>query len=330
MSVQYKDYYRILGVRRDASRDVIQKAFRLLALKYHPDRNKFSFAEEKFKEINEAYEVLGDPEKRKRYDALGNGWEQGARFNSPPNGKERQSDFSGNEKTHTSSETSDSGGGFSRFFRTFFGNGEKKSDSFHSKFQQKRRSNNHLKRGPDIEAVLELSLEEAYHGNAKCVELSWNERDRNGNSWSEHKRFELRIPPGTKNGTRIRLTGQGGNGKNGGLAGDLYMRVRISPHPQFFLRGYDLESRVRVTPYEAALGSVIEVPTLNGSTKVRLPEGTNSGKRLRLDYRGLMKKDHRRGHQYILVEIVVPHRLTKEEKEAYHQLAKVSKQRVRM
>ncbi len=322
MTATYKDYYEILGVDRKASQDEIQKAYRKLARQYHPDINKESGSEDKFKEINEAYEVLRDPEKRKRYDSLGNNWKAGQDFTPPPGWDNVHFEF------HTTPGFDESGfdpfsdGGFSEFFESLFG-GQRGFSSFGGH----QRSSVHpgagfqrTQRGSDVEAEMEVSLEEVYRSVTKSVEL----QSQSPNEYPHIRKYDVKIPPGTKDGTRIRLSGQGGNGRAGGQAGDLFIRIRIRSHPTFQVKDFDLETEFPVAPWEAALGADVKAPTLDGPVTVHLPSGISSGQRIRLQKKGLPKKDGSHGDEYLRVKIVVPKQLTKEEEEAFQTLAKVS------
>lgn len=331
MAVKYKDYYEILGVDRGADQDEIQKAFRKLARKYHPDVNQDAGDGEKFKEISEAYEVLRDPEKRKRYDSLGPDWRAGQDFRPPPGWENvhfefRQGPGGGFGFSGSGFDSAFGPGGFSDFFEAIFG-GRGGSDPFGELRREAGRTGRgrgghsgyagFAGRGHDAETELEIPLEDAYHGAVKTIQLQTDGGTR--------KSLEVKIPPGTRDGTRIRLGGQGAPGVGGGTSGDLYIRVRLAPHPVFKVKdGYDLEADLKVAPWEAALGAEIKAPTLDGPVTVRLPAGTGSGKRMRLRDKGLPKKGGGRGDLYLRVMIVVPNRPGGEERRAYEELARVS------
>lgn len=319
MAVKFHDYYETLGVSRTASQEEIHKAYRKLARKYHPDVNKEKGAEEKFKQITEAYEVLRDPEKRKRYDALGPHWREGQDFTPPPGwehfefrrypGEGGGFDFGGFR----------SGGGFSDFFEMLFGEGL-------GGFARGRRTagpgvREWAVRGQDEEAEFTISLEDAYRGATKTVTLQTLEAAPDGTVRPKTRQFEVRIPAGVAEGARIRLAGQGGAGIGGGPAGDLLLRVHIAPHPVFQLQGHDLLTTVSVAPWEAALGAKIDVPTLDGVVKMTIPPGTQGGQRFRLRGKGLPKERGERGDLYVTVQIAVPKILTPEERELFQQLA---------
>jgi curved DNA-binding protein len=288
---------------------------------YHPDINRSPLAEEKFKNINEAYEVLRDPLKRRQYNALGSGWREGQEFRPPPNWKT-------NGKTHTNpknngaqqQEEPPKSSGFSDFFDTFFG-------SFRNRADRKQREQRYgwAKRGHDIEATLTLSLEEVYHCAQKSIEVEVRDLTDTGETVTRRKRYEVKIPQGTKNGSKIRLVGQGGLGAHGGQDGDLYINVIISPQPPFTLVDFDLETTVKVEPWQAALGAEIQVQTVEGWAKIHLPQRTQSGKCLRLRNKGLLKRNHLRGDQYVRIEIGFPRFHSLEERKAYETLARIAK-----
>ncbi|MEW6299872.1 MAG: DnaJ C-terminal domain-containing protein [Thermodesulfobacteriota bacterium] len=322
MAVKFHDYYETLGVSRTASQEEIQKAYRKLARKYHPDVNKEKGAEEKFKQITEAYEVLKDPEKRKKYDALGPNWREGQDFTPPPGwehfefrefrrapGGASEFDFGGFP----------GGGGFSDFFEMLFGEGL-------GGFARGRRTagpgvREWSMRGQDQEAEITVTLEDAYRGATKTVALQTLESGPDGTVRPKARQYEVRIPAGVTEGARIRLAGQGGAGVGGGQAGDLFLRVHIAPHPVFQLQDHDLLVTVPVAPWEAALGAKIDVPTLDGAVKMTIPPGTQGGQRFRLRGKGLPKERGERGDLYATVQIAVPRTLTAEERELFQKLA---------
>lgn len=327
MGVTFQDYYQTLGVDRSATEKEIKTAYRKLARQWHPDlhteKDKDS-AEEKFKKINEAYEVLSDPEKRARYDRLGANWRSGQDFSPPP-------DMGGPQYyTHTGNS------GFSDFFEAFFGGGG-------AGFGRRARS---PRRGPvpgrDVESNLDLTVEEVYRGGEKNLQLSGREicpecggDGFNGNSvcsrcggtgaTSSTRSLAVKIPPGVHDGSRIRLKGLGGEGLGGGPRGDLYLKVRLLPHPVYRVEGSDLETIATITPDQAVLGGQATVPTLDGPVKMKVPAGTRSGSRLRLRGKG-MPHPGGRGDQYVSVKIDIPDRLTAEEENLYRQLAALRKE----
>jgi curved DNA-binding protein len=305
MAVGYRDYYEVLGVSRDASAEEIQAAYRRLARQYHPDVNKDPGAEDRFKEIAEAYEVLRDPEKRERYDRLGPNWRAGQDVGSAPG----SDGFEGFDDVRVGFGGGDFGGAdFSDFFEGLFGGRTRarrgaRAGGFGSGFST---------RGSDQEVVLELSLEEAAAGGTRQVSLA------------DGRTYEVNIPPGVRDDQRIRLAGEGGRGLSGGPPGDLFLRVRLKPHPRFRLNGRDLELDVPVAPWEAALGATVDVPTLHGHARLKVPAHSSCGRRLRLRGEG-MPSERGAGDLYAVVEIVVPKRLRREERRLYERLAEVSK-----
>lgn len=329
MAVKFRDYYEILGVKRDASQEEVQKAFRKLARKYHPDVNKEAGAEDKFKELNEAYEVLRDPEKRKRYDTLGPNWHTGQDFQPPPDWGNGQYTF---RQGPGGFEFRSFGGGsgFSDFFDMLFGDlgrfqsaqgGFQEEPEFAGRpFGSRARST----RGSDAETEMEITLDEAYHGSTKAIELVVQESGPRGNVTSQRKRYDVKIPAGIRDGMKIRLGGQGGQGSGGGTAGDLFIKVRIAPHPLYTVKESNLETSVEVPAYVAALGGDASVPTLDGPVSVKVPAGTSSGKKLRLKGKGLPIKGGDRGDLYARIMISVPKTLSEEERKAYEELKKVS------
>jgi curved DNA-binding protein len=304
MAVAFKDYYESLGVPRDASAEDIRRAYRKLARQYHPDVNKEPGAEDRFKEISEAYEVLRDDEKRARYDRLGQNWRAGEDVSGAPGFDETftQGDGSGGVRF-------DFGGGdFSDFFEGMFGGRARRAGGTagRSGFQ------GFAMRGGDHEAVLELTLEEAAHGGKRRISLG------------DGRDFEVEIPRGVRDGQRIRLAGQGGAGVGNGPAGDLFLRVRMRPHPHFRVDGRDLYTDLPVAPWEAALGATVPVRTLDGTAQVKVPAGSSSGRRLRLRGQGLPSADGPPGDLYAVIQIHVPKRLNKDERELFERLAAVS------
>jgi curved DNA-binding protein len=291
--MDYQDYYKILGVERNADEKVIRKAYRDLARKFHPDRNPGDKkAEAKFKQINEAYEVLSDPEKRVRYDQLGPNYQQWQRMGGQ--GGNSWSDFGGGSNYRTG----DFGDNFSDFFSSIFGGG------------RQRETYRQPIRGRDLEQPIEITLEEAYHGTERVL-------NRGG------KRRTIRIPPGAKDGTRIRVAGEGEPGYASAQPGDLFLIVSIRPHPIFECREDDLYTDLKVNLYTAVLGGEILVPTLAGDVKLRIPAGTQSGKTIRIADRGMphLREPEEKGDLYVRVLIQVPTNLSDEERTLFRKLA---------
>jgi curved DNA-binding protein len=295
MAVEYKDYYDVLGVARQATQDDIRRAYRKLAREYHPDLNQDDGAEDRFKEIGEAYEVLSDPDKRERYDRLGSQWR--TREQAPGAGSFE--DFFERQGYGDDVRVEFGDGDFSEFFSRLFGEGAATARSGPP-------------RGRDHEAVLELSLEEALAGGRRRLSLE------------DGRDLEVNIPPGVREGQRIRLAGHGAGGRDGAPSGDLYLHVRLKPHPRFRRRGEDLDLDLPVAPWEAALGATVPVPTLTGTAQVRVPAGSSSGRRLRLRGRGLPKQAGGHGDLRAIVKVTVPKHLSDEERELFEKLAEVS------
>ncbi len=308
MPVRFKDYYETLGVARQASHGEVRKSYRKLARKYHPDVNKSPEAEGKFKEIAEAYEVLGDPQKRKKYDEYGMNYHSGDEFRPSPGAGEEAYRFYGDPSA--SGFTSDDLGGFSDFFETLFGGRGGMGQSF-------RRA-----RGQDHEAGITISLEDAFHGVKKSISLQTARLDEHGRVQRQTKNYNVRIPPGTVDGVKIRLAGQGGAGPFEGSAGDLYLHVSIAPHPIFKWSGKNLEVTVPIAPWEAVLGARITVITMDGKASLTVGAGTQSGQKFRLRGKGF--SGNKPGDLIITVKIAVPHSVSANERKLYEELAKKS------
>ncbi len=316
MPVQFRDYYETLGVPKAATDDEIRSAFRKLARKYHPDVAKDKkAAEEKFKEINEAYEVLGDSEKRKKYDQLGADWNRPGGFHPPPDWQ-RQGQQPGGGSYQWGGDGGGvqfefDGTGFSDFFEAFFGGG--RGRSAFGGFGGRQAT---AERGADVEADIMVTLEEALHGSTRTVSLR-----RAGSDKVEN--YQVKIPRGVHEGQRIRLRGQGEAGIRGGKSGDLFLRVRLARHPDFTVEGSDLMHDLKIQPWQAVLGTELVVPTLEGNVRLKIPPGTQGGQRFRLRERGLPTASGKRGDLYVVVQINVPKKLTEREREIWGELAKV-------
>ena len=315
MAVKFQDYYETLGVDRKATQDEIRRAYRKLARKYHPDVNSEKGAEDKFKGINEANEVLKDPEKRKLYDQLGADWKAGQDFKPPRDWEDVHFAYRG---APPKGEDYGFGGGFSDFFETIFGGrpGGRTAGA--------GQPAGWAMRGLDHEAEIVVTLDEAFRGGLRTVTLQGREVDPQGRLRSVTKTYKVRIPEGVTDGGRIRLPGKGGEGMSGGTAGDLYLRVHIEPHPTFRLEGHDLRMEVPVTPWEAALGATVEVPVLDGTVSLKIPPGVQSGQKLRLKGKGFPKQKGGRGALLARVKIVVPEKISPEERELFEALARTS------
>ncbi|MBU1664858.1 MAG: DnaJ domain-containing protein [Gammaproteobacteria bacterium] len=296
--MKYKDYYQILGVARDASKEEIKKAYRRMARKYHPDVSKEVAAEEKFKEVNEANEVLSDAEKRAAYDQLGTSYRPGQDFRPPPGwaGGAGGGDFAGED--------------FSDLFSQLFGArkqaGASRRHGFHG--------GGGAPAGQDVEASLTLTLEEAYHGVEKHLSLSAQDGTRD---------VKLRVPAGALSGKRLRVPGKGQRSPYGGAAGNLYLVIQIAPNARYRLENKDIYLDTPIAAWEAALGTAITVPTLNGNVRVKVPAGTRSGQKLRLSGRG-MPVAGGAGDFYVQLQVVLPATLSEAERALYEQLAKLA------
>lgn len=305
--MEYQDYYKILGVARTATADEIKKAYRRLAHKFHPDVSKEPNAEAKFKEVQEAYEVLKDPEKRAAYDQLGNQWKSGEQFRPPPDWGSGF-EFRGGGLHEDLFE----GEGFSDFFSTLFGaRGSPFSGSSSSGGTRHRT-------GRDHHARLEIDLADSFHGATRTIELKRPEVGPDGALEVRTHTVRVTIPVGVIDGQMIRLAGQGEPG-HGGRAGDLLLEVHILPHPQFELQGRDVTLTLPVAPWEAALGASVTVPTLGGDVAMQIPAGAQSGQKLRLRGRGLPGPSGA-GDQYVQLRVVLPPANSAEARELYEQM----------
>jgi curved DNA-binding protein len=316
MAVKFQDYYQTLGVPRTASPEEIKQAFRKLARIHHPDVAKNKAAgEAKFKEINEAYEVLGDPEKRRRYDELGENWQQGPAGPAHAGANwERATPGEGGFEF--------GGTGFSDFFESFFGGGHGAFGSFRrSKGRFSEDEEPQAYQGQDVEADLMVTLEEALHGSLRKVTLR---RPGANGSVERAETYQVKIPAGVREGQRIRLAGKGESGAGGGAPGDLFLRVRLARHPDLSVQGADLYFDLDLAPWEAVLGAQIKIPTLDGTTSLRVPAGTVAGSRLRLRGLGLPNEGGERGDLYAVVRITTPAGVSGQERTAWEELARAS------
>jgi len=298
--MKYKDYYEVLGVSRSATQAEIKAAYRKLARKYHPDVSKERNAEERFKDIAEAYQTLKDQEKRAAYDQLGK-QQTGQDFRPPPDWQQRYTD------THFSFDDID----LADLFAGFRG--------------ARSRGPRSPVAGQDYEAVVHLTLEEAYHGTQVNVDLSVPEYDTQGVMRRVPQVFNARIPKGATDGQRLRVPGKGGPGINGGRPGDLYLTIALHPHSLFRVSGHDLYLDLPLAPWEAVLGASIEVPTPVGRVRLKIPAGTRAGQQLRLPKRGLPKPHSGAGDLYAIVQIVVPSETSEQERLLFKQLADSSR-----
>ena len=329
--MEYKDYYDILGVSRDADQDEIRRAFRRLARKHHPDVNPGDEeAEERFKEINEAYEVLSDPEKRQKYDRLGSEWQRyqqagggtegfdwGRWTSETPGGPGGQRVYVRHGSPEDLEDLFGGGGAFSDFFSQIFGGmGGRAQTTRRAQpgarpggFEYRARP----RPGRDFEQEVEISLQEAYHGTTRVLQ-------RDG------RRLEVRIPPGARTGTRVRLAGEGQPGAAGGEAGDLYLQVKVRPDPKFEREGDDLRTTVAVDLFTVVLGGEVRVPTLSGAVMLSVPEGTQNGRVFRLRGKGMpkLRNPDEHGDLYAEVSVQLPTDLSPRQRELFEELKRVS------
>jgi curved DNA-binding protein len=298
------DFYQVLGLPRDADADEIQRAYRKLARAYHPDVNADPAAENRFKEISEAYDVLSDPETRRRYDAFGRDFRQVPEDVDPDAWRRARA-------AGARSRGQEPGGGFS------FSGGDIDLDDLLGTFFSGRGGRTGRPRGAvrgaDQEAELELTVEEAYQGTRKSITLAAGDSTR--------RSFDVTVPPGVTDGQRIRLSGQGARGSGGAQSGDLYLVVRIAPHPRYRLDGRDLYAELLLSPWEAVLGTSVPLDTPGGEVKVKVPGGTSSGRQIRLRGRGLPSTKGKAGDLFAEARIMVPPRLTRTERRLFEQLA---------
>ncbi len=310
--MEYKDYYQIMGVKRNASQEEIKKAYRKLARKYHPDVSKESNAELRFKELGEAYEVLKDPQKRAAYDRLGGNWKAGQEFRPPP-GWDQGFEFNGG------------GQGFSDFFDSLFGQGfahgfDKGGARQRGRSRPDFRSR-HPAKGEDVQTTLEIELEESYQGATRSVELPVADAGGiMGRFKPKGKTLSVRIPKGIRDGQQIRLAGQGQAGSHGGPAGDLLIKVAFRAHRIYRTEGRDVFLDLPVTPWEAALGATVKTPTPLGAVDIKIPAGSASDRKLRLKGRGLPGEPA--GDFYVVLKIAAPPVQSSEERVAYEELAR--------
>ena len=305
--MDYKDYYKVLGVDRNASQDDIKKRYRRLARQYHPDVNPDNKeAEEMFKDINEAYQVLSDPEKRKKFDQLGSSWQQWQRAGQDPRGFDWSQWSGGGPSSRTRTDYVDlndlfGSSEFSDFFQQIFGGmggaGGRQSPRSQS--------------GQDYEYSVEVSLEEAFHGTKRVLQTN------------DNRRLEVSIPPGARTGSRVRIAGKGGAGYGRGTSGDLYLRIQVKPHTKFRQQSDDLHTDLPLDLYTAVLGAETKVPTLSGSVMLTIPPETQNGRTFRLRGQGMptLKNPKERGDLYVRVNIVVPEKLTQEEQDLFRELS---------
>lgn len=300
--MEYRDYYKVLGVDKNASAENIKKQYRRLARQYHPDVSKEKNAEEKFKEVQEAYEVLKDPAKRNAYDQISSQSHRKADFTPPP-GWEFQ------RRSSAGTETSFDGGGFSDFFESLFG-----------QQAQGHRRQAFKQRGQDQHSKITISVEEAFSGGRRLIQLQQPVLDpATGEMKLETRSLNVKIPAGVSAGQQIRLTGQGGSGINGGRNGDLFLEIELADHPFYNVKNRDVYLHCPVAPWEAALSTKITVPTLGGNVELSIPAGSQTGKKLRLKGRGFPGSPP--GDQYVILTIYTPEPHTDSQRQLYQKMA---------
>lgn len=304
--MEYKDYYQILGIERDATADAIKQAYRKLARKNHPDVNKEKDAEARFKDIGEAYEVLKDPEKRSAYDKFGANWQNGEQFRPPPDWNAGGYEFRG--------ATAGDAQGFSDFFESLFGQARARGNYAGQSGQ------GFSMQGEDQQAAITISLEDAYHGAKQTLTLNRPVQDEQGHISMRPQQLNLVIPKGIMAGQRIRLEGQGLPGHGGGPPGDLYLEIHFAPHPLFKAEKRSIHLQLPVTPWEAALGASITVPTLDGKVQLKIPANSQNGRKLRLKGKGLSTAKTT-GDQIITLQVVLPEAQTGEQQAIYRSMA---------
>jgi curved DNA-binding protein len=314
--MDYKDYYTLLGVARDASQEDIKRAYRKLARKFHPDVSKEANAEEKFKEVQEAYEVLKDPEKRAAYDQLGSNWRQGQQFTPPPdwgNGFEFSFDRGGSRGGRRGAGA-DEDGDFSDFFSSLFG----ARSPFGQRPGGSRGAAGFASQGQHHTAKIQIDLEDAFRGGAQTIELKSPQLSDDGRVAVHPRTLKVTIPKGVIEGQQIRLAGQGSAGVGGGPAGDLYLEIGFRPHRLYQVEGRDITLKLPIAPWEAALGSTIQTPTLAGPVELRIPPGAKTDQRLRLKGRGLPGPTP--GDQYVVLKIQTPPATSEVARELYERM----------
>lgn len=301
--MEFKDYYQIMGVKKDATQDEIKRAYRKLARKYHPDVSKEADAEAKFKELGEAYEVLKDPEKRAAYDQLGSQYRAGQEFRPPPDwdaGFEFR-DFGGAEHDM---------GGFSDFFESLFGGAARRAQPGGA-----RRTREFRMRGEDRHAKVVVELEDSYRGATRSITLQVPEVTADGHVRTRARTLNVRIPKGVRQGQQIRLAGQGGSGVGGGPAGDLYLEIEFNPNSRYRVEGADVYMTLPVAPWEAALGATVKAPTPAGPVDLKIPPNSQGGQKLRLKGRGIPAREP--GDFYVELRIALPRADNEQARQAY-------------
>jgi curved DNA-binding protein len=297
--MEYKDYYDIMGVKRDVTADELKRSYRKLARKYHPDVSQEKDAETRFKEVGEAYEVLKDPEKRAAYDQLGSQWQAGQDFHPPP-GWDAGFEFrGGGPQPGSPDKASPDFGAFSDFFESLYGRGYSQSAASGAHSRQ-----GYQVRGEDHHAKVIVDLEDSYKGASRSITLQIPELTADGHVTTRSRTLKVRIPKGIRQGQQIRLAGQGGAGFGGGEAGDLYLEVEFSPRSHYRVEGADVYLDLPLAPWEAALGARVKVPTPSGAVDLKVPPNSQAGNKLRLKGRGIPARQT--GDLYVVLEIALP------------------------
>ena len=305
--MEFKDYYQIMGVKRDATQDEIKRAYRKLARKYHPDVSKEPDAEVRFKEVGEAYEVLKDPEKRAAYDQLGANWKAGQDFRPPP-------DWDAGFEFHGGGFSGADASRFSDFFESLFGHGFAAGGGGHTAYHA---------HGEDAHAKVLIDLDDAYHGATRTLTLQHTELGADGRPQVKQRTLNARIPRGVRQGQFIRLAGQGGAGMGKGKAGDLYLEVEFRTHPFYHVEGRDVFLDLPVAPWEAALGATVKAPTPTGAVDLKIPAGSTGGRKLRLKGRGIPGATP--GDFYVVLQIALPPAESAAAKTAYREMEQALK-----
>ena len=321
--MEYKDYYKILGVERGVDQEALKRSYRKLARKYHPDVSKEPDAEARFKELNEAYEVLKDPEKRAAYDQLGSNWQAGQDFRPPP-GWDQGFEFHGGGYTQVDPEE------FSDFFESLFGRGGFGGGRHFSGSHgfgggsgfSSRSGRSGARKGENAHAKILIDIEDAYNGSTRTLTLKHSELGGDGRPQVRERNIQVKIPKGIMPGQQIRLSGQGEAGLGGAAAGDLYLEVAFNPHPLYHLDGKTVYVDLPVAPWEAALGATVRVPTPTGAVDLKIPANSRSGSKLRLKGRGLPAKEP--GDLFVVLQIALPPADSDAVKNAYRQLEKAA------
>lgn len=318
--MDYKDYYKILGVEKNVSANDLKKKYRKLARKYHPDVNKDPGAEQTFKDIGEAYEVLKDPKKRKAYDQYGSDWKAGKQQQGQRQQYQQQSQrayaggFGGGGGFDFGGDFGGGGGDYSDFFDSMFGGGGRRGGhGGRAAYQQQ---------GEDVDASISIPLKDAYTGTSRTITFQTPEMTPDGAIEYKKKTLSVKIPKGIKKNGKIRLKGQGGPGHNGGAAGDMYITINIDPHKTYDVEGSDVFMTLPITPWEAALGAKINVPTPAGTIKLGIPKGSGSGKKMRLKGKGIPSK--KCGDLYVELQIVLPPANDEKSTKLYEQMQELN------